>query len=254
MEQGVSTTLIVAGGVMVAVSILGLGYGIKQTIPDVQDSSVGRISRTMDGLDAVTESNSDVTFDFNDYDNTASANGLNKATGVISIPRKVIHKGQIYTVTGVSKLAQNGENITSVSLPNTIESIESGAFNDTNITSITIPDSVTSIGSASFAGNKQLTQVVIGSGLTSIPASAFAESPITNLTLGKNVASIGANAFRNNHITNLNVPDSVTSIKNGAFVTQNQAVMQVSIGKNLTVTDPSTIFGYTNTAVVTTRK
>ncbi|NCA93173.1 leucine-rich repeat domain-containing protein, partial [bacterium] len=66
------------------------------------------------------------------------------------------------------------EDLTSVSIPDSVTSIGAWAFSDcTSLTSITIPDSVTSIGDVAFSGCTSLTSITIPDSVTSIGAWAF---------------------------------------------------------------------------------
>ena len=65
-------------------------------------------------------------------------------------------------------------NLTSITIPNTVLGIADSAFNDCdNLSSIEIPDSVTSIGRYAFASSHGLRTVTIGSGITNINDYAF---------------------------------------------------------------------------------
>ena len=65
-----------------------------------------------------------------------------------------------------------------------------------NITSITIPNSVTSIGSYAFSNCISLKNLIIPDSVTNIGVGAFIFcSDLINVTIGKNVTSIGSNAF-----------------------------------------------------------
>jgi hypothetical protein len=94
--------------------------------------------------------------------------------------------------------------------------IGSGAFRSNQLTSVTIPDSVTSIGSYAFYNN-QLTSVTIPDSVTSIGSGAFQSNQLTSVTIGNYVTSIGNYAFYNNQLTSVTIPDSVTSIGSYAF-------------------------------------
>ena len=66
------------------------------------------------------------------------------------------------------------DTITSIILPESLESIESDAFSNCSaLTSITIPDSVTTIGYSAFEYCSSLTSVTIGNSVTTIGDSAF---------------------------------------------------------------------------------
>ncbi len=134
-------------------------------------------------------------------------------------------------------------------IPDKVKKIGKCAFKNCSIKSVTIPDSVTSIEEEAFSGCKYLSSVTIPDSVTSIGANAFSgtawqeeklkESPfiIINGILidGKNcsgdiiipdgVKSIGDYAFSNRNglltncanLTSVTIPDSVTSIGDYAF-------------------------------------
>lgn len=71
---------------------------------------------------------------------------------------------------------KNGEEITSVVIPNGVTSIPNNAFNGCScIESIAIPNSVTSIGSSAFRGCSSLKSIVIPNGVTSIGGGILAQ-------------------------------------------------------------------------------
>ena len=112
------------------------------------------------------------------------------------------------------------DTITSIILPESLESIESNAFNSCNaLTSITIPESVTTIGDYAFSGCSSLTSVTIGDGVTTIGNDAFKYcSSLTSVTIPDSVTSIGEKAFYDcDSLTSVTIPDSVTSIGDLAF-------------------------------------
>ena len=82
-------------------------------------------------------------------------------TGDIVIPDEIDFGGEIYAVTGIDAYAfYNCRGLSSVKLPNTIESIGENAFyNCTSLTSIEIPESVTYVQDLAFEGCSRLTQV-----------------------------------------------------------------------------------------------
>ncbi len=111
-------------------------------------------------------------------------------------------------------------NVKSVTIPNSVTSIGSGAFSGrSSLTSIEIPNSVTSIGSGAFSFCTSLTSVTIGDSVTSIGDSAFDEcDSLTSVTIPDSVTSIGSSAFSFcTSLTSIVIPDSVTSIGNSAF-------------------------------------
>lgn len=149
------------------------------------------------------------------------------------------------TISGSTSHGTNASNLVSVTLPNTLISIDTGVFfgcsglasvtipnsvtsigdyafwDCIGLTSITIPSSVTSIGYGAFRGCNGLTSVTIPNSVTSIGRRAFSEcSGLTSVTIGNSVTSIGSYAFSFclfiTPVT-ITIPSSVTSIGDHAF-------------------------------------
>ena len=134
------------------------------------------------------------------------------------------------------KLYLNGELVTDLVIPNTVDKINSYAFyNCTSLTSVEIGDSVTSIGSGVFCGCDSLTSVEIPNSVTSIGSSAFSNcTSLTSVEIGDSVTSIGYSAFENcTSLTNVEIPDSVTSIGSDAFY-KCTSLTSVEIGDSVT--------------------
>ena len=96
-------------------------------------------------------------------------------TGDVIIPDIVRFGGKEFTVTAIGDNAFEGcENMTSISIPNTIETIGHNAFDACcGLTAIVIPPSVTAIGYQAFQGCTGLTKVTIGAGVRTIGSRAF---------------------------------------------------------------------------------
>ena len=122
---------------------------------------------------------------------------------------------------------RNNDNITGVTIPDSVTSIGSSAFQSCDrLTSVTIGNGVTSIGDQAFQSCTSLTSVTIGNGVTSIGDSAFRDCySLTSVTIGNGVTSIGSSAFEScSKLTSVTIPDSVTSIGNQAFSYCNSAL------------------------------
>ena len=102
--------------------------------------------------------------------------------------------------------AYNLDSLTSITIPDGVDSIMIGAFNNcSNLTSVNIPNSVTYIsasdwGEAPFEGCSSLTSMTIDMSNIIGDTTYCYESPfnipsLQNLTLGENVTSIGSGAF-----------------------------------------------------------
>ena len=149
---------------------------------------------------------------------TCTITGIGTCTDTkINIPRR-IHG---YKVIGIDKSAfSNCENITSVTLPNSVITIGERAFSYCkNLTSVTISDSVITIGKSAFASCPNLTSVTIGDSVTVIGDSAFWDCPsLTSITIPNSVTVIGEGVFhRCSKLTSITIPHTVTSIGKGAF-------------------------------------
>ena len=98
-----------------------------------------------------------------------------KYQGDLTISKKVVHGGVVFTVTAIGDYA---------------------FFDCSRLTSITIPNSVTSIGSSAFSECSGLTSVTIGNSVTSIGERAFWYCDgLKSITIPYSVTSIGDHAF-----------------------------------------------------------
>ena len=97
-------------------------------------------------------------------------------SGVVNIPEEVTFMNKTRKVSSIGdKTFQGGNEVTSVTIPNTVTSIGQEAFMYLQITSIDIPNSVISIGDGAFMGCQYLTSVTIPEKVTSIGKGAFYE-------------------------------------------------------------------------------
>jgi len=118
------------------------------------------------------------------------------------------------SVTTIGGDAFSDNKLTSVTIPNSVTTIGVAAFQKNQLTSVTIPDSVTTIGYVAFDGN-QLTSVTIPDSVTTI--MGFGRNQLTSVTIPDSVTTIGADAFSGNKLTSVTIPNSVTTIGLAAF-------------------------------------
>jgi len=111
---------------------------------------------------------------------------------------------------------EDGMNITSVKIPDTVTHIENNAFENNRITEINIPDSVTYIGEYAFSRN-ELTSIKFSRNISRIEESVFSYNKLTEITIPENVSYIGKFAFSRNQLTGLYIPESVRIIGDYAF-------------------------------------
>ena len=124
------------------------------------------------------------------------------------------------SVTSIGDYAFYDNNLTSVTIPDSVVSIGNNAFSYNNLSRVTIPNSVTSIGEYAFYNNN-LRSVIIPDSVRSIGDEAFMFNHLTSVTIGNSVTSIGDNAFCENNLTRVTIPDSVRSIGDEAFCENN---------------------------------
>ena len=132
---------------------------------------------TIDGVhyNIVGDNELEVTYYGDDINNVPEEY---KYQGDLTISKKVVHGGIIFTVTSIGEQAFLGCGLTSVTIPNSVTSIGYEAFYGcSGLTSITIPNSVTSIGDNAFSWCTSLTSITIPNSVTSIGNYAFYGCP-----------------------------------------------------------------------------
>ncbi|WP_035086202.1 leucine-rich repeat domain-containing protein [Aquimarina latercula] len=139
-------------------------------------------------------------------------------SGAIEIPEQVLNNTITFIPTAIEEFGLNNEDLTAVSLPNTIITIGRGAFEDNDeLTSITIPNSVTTIEERAFRNNG-LTTVDLGEGLVILGQSSFQNNPnLSTVTIPNSVTEIGVNAFRDNGLITVNLGEGLEILGEGAF-------------------------------------
>jgi hypothetical protein len=133
-------------------------------------------------------------------------------------PKDLVIPGAIdgTPVTAIKVGAFQDKQLESVTIPNSVITIESVAFSSNALTGVTIPDSVTTISSGAFINN-QLANVTIGNSVVTIGAGAFSANALTGVTIPDSVVTIEGNAFAVNSLIGVTIPDSVTAIGTYAF-------------------------------------
>ncbi|MGY6648455.1 leucine-rich repeat protein [Wenyingzhuangia sp. IMCC45574] len=172
----------------------------------------------------ITSSTAPLTVKTIDYTGSATA---------VTIPETITYdsNGREYTVNEIGYFSFSNKNLTSVTIPNSVTTIEGRAFQMNNLTSVTIPSSVTSIEGYAFFNN-DLTSIALPNSLTTIGATAFGGNDLTSIALPNSLTTIGHYAFQSNKITSITIPNSVTSIGWATFA-QNQ-LTSVTISSSVT--------------------
>ncbi len=148
--------------------------------------------------------------------------GAVQPTGSLTIPATVTYNDTTYTVVRISEHAfYNCTNLTSVTIPNTVDSIGEWAFAySTNLGSVTLGIAVTTIGYGAFYGCTGLSLLVIPDSLTTIGSHAFSipNCHVSAVSIPNTVTTIGDHAFSGwGDLTTLTIPRSVTYIGDWAF-------------------------------------
>ena len=156
------------------------------------------------------------------------------------IPATVSIDGADYTVTSIGESAFAWSEATSVTLPETVDTLYYGAFrssglasvslpeglkyigdyafNSTKLTSIEIPASVEAIGNSAFFTCNSLASVKFGEGLKTIGTSAFYKCPLTGVTLPQSLEKLGAKAFLNcAKLETVKLPSGLAKLDDGTF-------------------------------------
>ena len=161
-------------------------------------------------------------------------------SGELQIPDTVKYEGVAYSVSTIGHYAFfDCVQLTSVSIPNSVSSIDSTAFTFcdnietltyntnavgdmfkglTSLKAVNIGDSVTIIGDEAFFGCYNLKSVKFGNSVANIGNGAFSGCPLTSVTLPNSLTKIGDGAFSGcESLASVNIPDAVTSIGKEAF-------------------------------------
>lgn len=121
--------------------------------------------------------------------------------GDVVIPSTVNYNNRTFTVSsiGISAFGQSGgahADITGVQLPATIRAIDSNAFREcSSLTSIHLPNSLETIGDFAFSGT-HLERIVIPDNVSSIGSYCFNDcSSLKSVVLGSAVETVGSAVF-----------------------------------------------------------
>ena len=123
----------------------------------------------------------------------------------------------------------------SITIPNSVYSINGSAFSGTNITSVTFGAGLVQISGDAFSNCTNLTgAIVIPNTVQTLGVSAFYNTRITSITLSNSLTSIGNKCFSGcTYLTGqLTIPNSVTTIGFEAFY--NTSITSLSLGTSLT--------------------
>lgn len=128
----------------------------------------------------------------------------------------------------VTKIGANAfyyKNLSSVTIPESVTSIETSAFKGNKLTTITIPKNVIYL---SGFNNNMLSSINIPAGVLTIGSYAFSNNLLNSIIIPGSVTYIDIYAFSDNLLSSIIIPESVTYIDSYAF--SNNPLTSITIG------------------------
>lgn len=152
---------------------------------------------------------------------TSTPGGHANYSGSVTIPSSVTYNGRKYPVESIGNAAFNCSEITSITIPKSVTSIESYAFNQCyNLKNISMPNSLTYIGEYAFYDCQGLTSITIPDEVMRIERNTFDHCEnLKTVTRCSGLTSIGKSAFSwCINLTSINLPDGLRYIEDNAFL------------------------------------
>ena len=150
---------------------------------------------------------------------TVSIDSISSLATKAEIPETVNIKGAEYAVTSISAKALAGNTkITSVSIPETVNSLPTGLFKGcSSLAAVKLPSKITEIPADTFNGTA-ITNAVLPATVTKIGNRAFEGTQLTSVSLPSSLSSLGKDAFKDcKKLTGVTLPANFKSIPAGAF-------------------------------------
>ncbi len=165
--------------------------------------------------------------------------GYSGPGGAVTIPSTI----NGYPVVAISDFF-HGSSLTSVTIPNSVTAIGTGAFSSSGLTTVVIPNSVTNIGHEAFDECSALVSVTFGTNVSTLGTYAFVNCyDLASVTLPNSLTSIPADAFYDCiGLTNVVFGAGVTNIGSDAFFFCSRLAGVYFQGNSPTPTNDSTVF------------
>ncbi|MCM1336941.1 MAG: leucine-rich repeat domain-containing protein [Candidatus Amulumruptor caecigallinarius] len=179
------------------------------------------------------------------FDNTCTLTAASRSiTGAVDIPAHISVNDKTYTVTGIQPMVfLLCENITSINVPNTIQTIGYAAFDVcSNLESVYISDGPT-VAESWFRSCRSLKSVRLPATLAKSNGNNFKDcSSLESIQLPKSLSNIGREEFKNcTSLKEIIIPNSVKEISGSAF-NGCSALVKADLPHDLTII-PSGLFG-----------
>lgn len=153
-------------------------------------------------------------------DTTAEVTPNNKVGGKLVIPEYVRRGDKQWRVTSLAYYAFYGcSELTSISLPPTIESIGTGAFMYcTALESITLPQNLKTLGGQVFSNCTSLKEVVWNESIESVEDNLFTDcTALETISWPQPLSTIPYCCFSRSGLRRITIPATVTQLGEGAF-------------------------------------
>ncbi len=142
-------------------------------------------------------------------------------SGTWSIPATATYNNKSYDVTAIEGGAfQNCDEITSMSIANSVDSIGQYAFrNCTRLANLTLPSTMKEIGMYAFIDCEALTAITLPEGLKTINSCLlYGCTSLKSVSLPSTLVTIESSAFRDcTSLLSVTIPNSVTNIAGNVF-------------------------------------
>lgn len=153
-------------------------------------------------------------------DSTAEVAPNNKATGKLVIPTYISRGDRQWRVTSLGYYAFYGcSELTDISLPPTIESINVGAFMYcTAIERITLPEGLKTLGGQVFSNCTGLKEVVWNEAIESVDGNLFTDcAALETISWPQSLSMIPYHCFERSGLRRITIPATVKQLGEGTF-------------------------------------
>lgn len=200
-----------------------LKYSILLILTSLISINVSAYDYCIDGIfyNKITDNELAVTSEYDNYysDDYNHIKGTKSYVGNITIPESVVINDKTFNVTTIGKGAFDScSSLNSVTIPNSVTTIEDYAFENLNITFIELPNSVSIIGKYAFSGSR-IVSMKLPPKIETIDEYCFDScTKLEIIELPANLKEIKTHAFAQCvSLKQIIIPNSVISITGAPF-------------------------------------